>query len=44
MARAAGLQAFNGLHMLLYQGAESFRLWTGCEMPVEQIRAEYFAE
>lgn len=44
MARTAGLQAFNGLHMLLYQGAESFRLWTGCEMPVEQIRAEYFAE
>lgn len=44
MARAAGLQAFNGLHMLLYQGAESFRLWTGCEMPVEQIRTEYFAE
>lgn len=44
MARGAGLQAFNGLHMLLYQGAESFRLWTGCEMPVEQIRAEYFAE
>ena len=22
--------------MMLYQGAESFKLWTGKEMPVEQ--------
>ena len=27
--------------MMLYQGAESFKLWTGKEMPVEHIRT-YF--
>lgn len=43
MASCAGLNAFNGLDMLLYQGAESFRLWTGCQMPIEPIRAEFFA-
>lgn len=42
-AREHGLPAFNGLHMLLYQGAEAFRLWTGKEMPVEQIKSEYFS-
>ena len=24
--------------MMLYQGAESFRLWTGREMPVDLVR------
>ena len=24
--------------MMLYQGAESFKLWTGKEMPVEHIK------
>jgi shikimate dehydrogenase len=24
--------------MLIYQGAEAFRLWTGEEMPVEMVR------
>ncbi len=37
-ARAAGLKAFNGYSMLLYQGAEAFRIWTGQEMPVEEVR------
>ena len=32
----------NGMYMLLYQGAEAFRLWTGEEMPVEAVRAKYF--
>ena len=27
--------------MMLYQGAESFKLWTGKEMPVEHIK-RYF--
>lgn len=36
MARAKGLPAFNGAKMLLYQGAEAFRLWTGRTMPIEQ--------
>ena len=41
-AREAGCRAFNGMYMLLYQGAEAFRLWTGQEMPVESIREKYF--
>lgn len=28
-AKAAGCAVSNGLNMLLYQGAASFRLWTG---------------
>lgn len=42
LARSCGCPAFNGLYMLLYQGAESFKLWTGCEMPVDEIRQKYF--
>ncbi len=38
MAESAGLRAFNGSGMLLYQGAESFRLWTGLDMPIEDIK------
>lgn len=41
-AREAGCQTFNGMYMLLYQGAEAFRLWTGQEMPVAEIKAKYF--
>jgi shikimate dehydrogenase len=33
-ARAAGAQAIGGIAMLVYQAAEAFRLWTGCEPPV----------
>lgn len=41
-AKAAGCKVANGLNMLLYQGAESFRLWTGQEMPVDIIKEKYF--
>ena len=41
-AKEAGCRTFNGMYMLLYQGAEAFRLWTGQEMPVEIIREKYF--
>jgi shikimate dehydrogenase len=34
-AEAAGAQAVGGLTMLVYQGAESFRLWTGLAAPVD---------
>ncbi len=44
MAEAQGCKTFNGLYMLLYQGAESFRLWTGKEMPTERIKQKYFSE
>ena len=42
MAREKGLPYFNGTYMLLYQGAEAFRLWTGCEMPVDLIKNSFF--
>ncbi len=43
MAREAGCRTFNGMYMLLYQGAEAFKIWTGQEMPVEHIKKKYFA-
>lgn len=42
MAESAGLSTFNGMYMLLYQGAEAFHLWTGHEMPVSLIKRELF--
>ena len=38
MAKEAECKGFNGYAMLLYQGAEAFRIWTGREMPVEVVR------
>lgn len=43
MARERGCQVFNGLYMLLYQGAEAFRIWTGQDMPVSVIKEKYFS-
>ncbi|HXH20652.1 MAG TPA: shikimate dehydrogenase [Dehalococcoidia bacterium] len=37
-ARSAGAVAVGGLDMLVYQGAESIRLWTGREPPVDLMR------
>lgn len=38
MARQAGCRAFNGYGMMLFQGAASFKLWTGKDMPIEYIK------
>ena len=38
MAKERGCKTFNGMYMLLYQGAEAFKIWTGREMPVEHIK------
>lgn len=35
VARKAGADTMNGLGMLVYQGSESFRLWTGKKFPEE---------
>lgn len=41
-ARNAGCRTSNGLYMLLYQGEAAFRIWTGKDMPVEEIRRKFF--
>lgn len=42
LAKETGCPTFNGLYMLMYQGAEAFRLWTGQDMPIEIIKEKYF--
>ena len=41
-AQDAGCRISNGMYMLLYQGAAAFQIWTGKEMPVEEIRKKFF--
>lgn len=41
-AKSCGCSTFNGLYMLLYQGAASFEYWTGQPMPVSIIKEKYF--
>jgi len=43
LAREQGCQTCNGMYMLLHQGAEAFRLFTGHDMPVPIIREKYFS-
>lgn len=38
VAKEKGCRFQTGLPMLLYQGAESFRIWTGCEPPLKVMR------
>lgn len=45
VAQEAGVQhVFNGLGMMLEQGAEAFKLWTGEDMPVDYIRELLFSD
>lgn len=44
IAKEIGCPTMNGLYMLLYQGAASFKLWTGQDMPVDIIKQKYFSE
>ncbi|EMF0286268.1 shikimate dehydrogenase [Enterococcus hirae] len=37
-AQKMGIKAYNGLGMLIHQGAIAFELWTHREMPVQNIR------
>ncbi len=37
-AKEMGQRASGGLGMLLYQGAESFKIWTGAEAPIEVMK------
>ena len=43
LAESAGLATFNGMYMLLHQGAEAFKIWTGQEMPVDLVKRELFS-
>lgn len=38
-AEKLGCQTINGLGMMLYQGAEAFKLWTGQDMPIADVKA-----
>jgi len=38
MARERGCTAINGIPMLIHQGAEQFRLWTGVDPPLSAMR------
>lgn len=42
MAESRGCKTINGLGMMLWQGAEAFKLWTGEEMPVDYIKELIF--
>lgn len=37
LAEECGCKTINGLSMLLGQGAEGFKLWTGCDMPIKYV-------
>lgn len=41
-AEAAGCKTVGGLGMLLWQGAEAYKLFTGKDMPVSEVRDLYF--
>lgn len=43
-AKEAGAVAYNGLDMLLYQGAIAFELWTNQKMPVDIVKREVFSD
>lgn len=42
LASERGCKTFNGLYMLLYQGAAAFKIWTGQDMPVDIIKEKFF--
>ena len=43
-AKEQGCRTFNGLYMLLYQGAEAFPIWTRQQMPGDFIKDTYFSK
>ena len=44
IAASMGCPVFNGMYMLLYQGAAAFECWTDLEMPVAEIKKKYFSD
>lgn len=43
-AKEAGCKVIPGVGMLLWQGAEAFKLYTGQEMPAQEVMEKYFAD
>lgn len=43
-AKEAGCKCVGGKGMLLWQGVAAFKLFTGKDMPVEEVKAKFFAE
>ena len=41
-AEAAGCKTVGGLGMLIYQGAAAAKLYTGLDMPVEEVKEKFF--
>lgn len=41
-AAERGSKTMNGMYMLLYQGEAAFHIWTGQDMPTEEIRRKFF--
>lgn len=42
-ARLAGCKTVNGKGMLLWQGVTAFKLFTGKDMPVKEVKEKYFS-
>lgn len=42
-AKAAGCTCIGGKGMLLWQGVSAFKLFTGCDMPVEEVKEKFFS-
>ena len=42
-AKEAGCKCVGGKGMLLWQGVSAFKLYTGMDMPVEEVKALYFS-
>ncbi len=42
-AKEAGCKCIGGKGMLLWQGVAAFKLYTGMDMPVEEVKALYFS-
>lgn len=41
-AKEAGCLCIGGKGMLLWQGVSAFKLFTGCDMPVEEVKERFF--
>ena len=42
-AKEAGCKCVGGKGMLLWQGVAAFKLYTGQDMPVEEVKAKFFS-